>query len=93
VLQWMECKAKHVTVAVDDNSELGFGQDDADGAVAAGEPDGWDCEVEKRCVCLSCTMGGNTDEVGDTYYTGEPCSCDAVPPSVQGVAAGMCAET
>jgi len=91
--KWMECKAKNVTVAVDDNSELGWDQDDADGAVGAGEPDGWDCEVEKRCVCLSCTMGWSTDEVGEQWYTGEPCNCDAVPASVQGLAAAMCAQT
>lgn len=83
--KWMECTAKDVIVTVDD--------DDTDGAVATAEPDGWDCEVEKRCVCLSCTMGSLTDEAGDKYYTGEPCSCDAIPPSVQGTAAGMCAQT
>ena len=54
-LQWMECTAKDVIVTVDD--------DDTDDAVAAAEPDGWDCEVEKRCVCLSCTMGSETEEV------------------------------
>ena len=55
VLQWMECTAKDVIVAVDDEG--------TDGAVAAAEPDGWDCKVEKRCVCLSCTMGSRTDQV------------------------------
>ena len=99
----MECKARNVTVAVNDNSDLGLGQDDADvmskarrrkrkksvdddpvlmknekseadGAVAAGEPDGWNCEVEKRCVCLSCTMGSSTDEVSHCCHTVDMCS-------------------
>jgi len=87
--QWMECTAKTVTATSSGN---------------AAKPDGWDCEVEKRCVCLSCTMGSDTDTVrlaalhcavrvltlvycwqpGDGHYTGEPCSCDAAPESVQG---------
>ena len=96
--QWMECTAKNVT---------------ATSSGTAAEPDGWDCEVEKRCVCLSCTMGRKTDTVrlaalhcdarvltlvhcwqpGDSKYTGEPCSCDAAPKSVQGKAGTQCAQT
>ena len=44
----MECTAKNVH---------------ANSSGTAAEPDGWNCKVEKRCVCLSCTMGSETDEV------------------------------
>lgn len=76
--KWMECTAKNVT---------------ATSSGTAAKPDGWDCEVEKRCVCLSCTMGSKTDTPGDAAYTGEPCSCDAAPESVRGKAELQCAQT
>jgi len=76
--KWMECTAKNVH---------------ANSSGTAAEPDGWNCKVEKRCVCLSCTMGSETDEPGDNDYTGEPCSCDATPVSVQARAGLQCAQT
>jgi len=50
-------------------------------------PYGFNCNVEKRCTCLSCTKGsGVADE-------GAPCSCSDIPDSVQGKAAARCAQT
>jgi len=74
----MECTANNVTR----NSNS-----------SAAVPDGWNCKVDKRCVCISCTMGSTTDQPGEPNYTGEPCSCSNIPAPVQGMAGGQCAQT
>lgn len=80
----MECTAKNVT-----GTSTG----------TAAKPDGWDCQVEKRCVCVSCTKQPKTElsytgePSGKDYYTGEPCSCDAIPDSVAAHASLKCAQT
>jgi hypothetical protein len=72
--KWAECTAKNVTVNSDNT---------------AARPNGWDCKVEKRCVCVSCTL----NHCQGCVKTGEPCSCDSVPASVEGRAAMVCAQT
>lgn len=59
LVQWMACTAKNDTAT---SSGVAAGPDGWD--CVAADPDGWDCEVEKRCVCLRCTMGSSTDKVG-----------------------------
>merc|ERR1712086_552242 len=46
------------------------------------EPSGFTCQVTKRCVCISCTAGPLTNEVGNEANTGEPCSCKHLPSAV-----------
>merc|ERR1712086_380366 len=46
------------------------------------KPSGLTCQVTKRCVCISCTAGPLTTEVGNEANTGEPCSCKHLPSAV-----------
>merc|ERR1712166_419633 len=55
------------------------------------KPSGFTCQTTKRCVCISCTAGPLTTEVGNEANTGEPCSCKHLPLAAEFISTKQCA--